>query len=157
MNENSLCAPNTSIIDFAYEEGHPLRLGNYPVSSRSSFWSDRASSDDEALYLSYSLDEINLKAIALFDFKLENDNEVDLKEGQTIWISYRHGQGWLVAENPETGENGLVPEEYVEICAENDEPRRFLPEILQNHDSEWEDIEDEDKGLSEMVQNVSLE
>ncbi|ODV79727.1 uncharacterized protein CANTADRAFT_35391, partial [Suhomyces tanzawaensis NRRL Y-17324] len=53
------------------------------------------------------------KAIALFDFTPENDNEVGLTAGQLIWISYRHGQGWLVAEDPESGENGLVPEEYV--------------------------------------------
>ena len=25
-------------------------------------------------------------------------------EGQIIWISYRHGQGWLVAEDPILGE-----------------------------------------------------
>ncbi|KAK9316718.1 hypothetical protein V1524DRAFT_475276 [Lipomyces starkeyi] len=60
-------------------------------------------------------DEIHGRAVALFDFEPENDNEVALKEGQEIWISYRHGQGWLVAQDPGTGESGLVPEEYVEI------------------------------------------
>ncbi|KAK9372598.1 uncharacterized protein V1513DRAFT_384424 [Lipomyces chichibuensis] len=60
-------------------------------------------------------DEIHGRAVALFDFEPENDNEVALKEGQEIWISYRHGQGWLVAQDPATGESGLVPEEYVEI------------------------------------------
>ncbi|KAK9239781.1 hypothetical protein V1525DRAFT_454749 [Lipomyces kononenkoae] len=60
-------------------------------------------------------DEIHGRAVALFDFEPENDNEVALKEGQEIWISYRHGQGWLVAQDPVTGESGLVPEEYVEI------------------------------------------
>ncbi|KAK9381527.1 uncharacterized protein V2V93DRAFT_367193 [Kockiozyma suomiensis] len=62
-----------------------------------------------------SEDEIHGRALALFDFVPENDNEVPLKEGQIIWISYRHGQGWLVAQDPATGESGLVPEEYVEI------------------------------------------
>ncbi|RCK65536.1 NAP1-binding protein 2 [Candida viswanathii] len=56
-------------------------------------------------------DEINCKARAIFDFSAENDNEISLVEGQIIWISYRHGQGWLVAEDPENGENGLVPED----------------------------------------------
>jgi hypothetical protein len=32
-----------------------------------------------------------------------------------LWISYRHGEGWLVASDPKTGENGLVPEEYVRM------------------------------------------
>ncbi|KAK9465129.1 hypothetical protein V1512DRAFT_266749 [Lipomyces arxii] len=60
-------------------------------------------------------DEIYGRAIALFDFSPENDNEVALREGQEIWISYRHGQGWLVAQDPVTNESGLVPEEYVHI------------------------------------------
>ncbi|CAH2350249.1 hypothetical protein CLIB1423_01S05842 [[Candida] railenensis] len=146
--------------------------------------------DEEDFDEEYSSDEINRKAIALFDFVPENDNEVALREGQLIWISYRHGQGWLVAEDPETGENGLVPEGYVEIWNEeeeeeeeveqdgeenagqievsdvrvpvgsnnsrnenfqhsgerggdDDEPKRFLPEILHYEEGEWVDTEDE--------------
>ncbi|PQE22741.1 sh3 domain-containing protein [Rutstroemia sp. NJR-2017a BVV2] len=45
----------------------------------------------------------------------ENENELPLVEGQVIWVSYRHGQGWLVAEDPKTQESGLVPEEYVRL------------------------------------------
>ena len=56
-----------------------------------------------------SADEIHGRAVALFDFIPENENEAPLKEGQVIWVSYRHGQGWLVAEDPRTGETGLVP------------------------------------------------
>lgn len=148
-----LCAPNTTIIDFAYLEDHPLRLGNYPTSARSSLSSDYDFPDQSSL-----LDEINLRAIALFDFKPENDNEVELKEGQIIWISYRNGQGWLVAENPVTGENGLVPEEYVEVFGSEEAaevPKPFMPQIFLNlslndangserdPDDEWEDIDEE--------------
>ncbi|KAF3932672.1 hypothetical protein ABW19_dt0202310 [Dactylella cylindrospora] len=49
-------------------------------------------------------EEMHGKAVALFDFTRENDNELELVEGQVIWVSYRHGQGWLVAEDPRTGE-----------------------------------------------------
>jgi len=124
-----------------------------------------------------SSDEIHGKAIALFDFTPENDNEVALKEGQIIWISYRHGQGWLVAEDSNTGETGLVPEEYVQLVNDleyvEDEPRRFLPDIIsddhQHHhhhnqqsqqtskdeedDSDWVD-EDEDEDEDEAVEAV---
>src|SRR5437667_3973815 len=55
------------------------------------------------------------KAVALFDFQRENENELPLVEGQIIWVSYRTGQGWLVAEDPKTQESGLVPEEYVRL------------------------------------------
>lgn len=55
------------------------------------------------------------KAVALFDFTREHENELPLTEGQVIYVSYRHGQGWLVAEDPKTGENGLVPEEFVRL------------------------------------------
>ncbi|KAK6205307.1 Nbp2 h [Scheffersomyces amazonensis] len=103
-------------------------------------------------------DEINCQARALFNFEPENDNEIGLVEGQIIWISYRHGHGWLVAEDPSTGENGLVPEEYVQLMIssnteELDEPKRFLPELLNNlqeedeegAEGEWVDTEDEDE------------
>ncbi|KAL2199850.1 hypothetical protein P885DRAFT_30362 [Corynascus similis CBS 632.67] len=55
------------------------------------------------------------KAVALFDFERENESELPLVEGQIIWVSYRYGQGWLVAEDPKTQESGLVPEEYVRL------------------------------------------
>ncbi|ODV71938.1 adaptor protein NBP2, partial [Cyberlindnera jadinii NRRL Y-1542] len=53
-------------------------------------------------------------AVALFDFTPENDNEIGLTMGQIVWINYRYGQGWLVAEDDQ-GEIGLVPEEYVQL------------------------------------------
>lgn len=121
----------------------------------------------------YASDEINRHAVALFDFAPENDNEVALTEGQAIWISYRHGQGWLVAEDPETGENGLVPEEYVEIHYEeevfDDMPKPFLPAILQNYgaeeasEEEWvdtdfdNDTETEADALTGQLGHVSLQ
>lgn len=162
---------STSIIDFAYSEKHPLRVGAFSISHKQEIdyhglefdntYGRESESDDEDY--SYSSDEINCKAVALFDFMPENDNEVALTEGQIIWISYRHGQGWLVAEDSETGENGLVPEEYVEIYYDDevedmpkrneidDIPKPFLPEILQNYniqkredsDSEWVDTDDD--------------
>lgn len=108
-----------------------------------------------------SSDEIHGKAIALFDFVPENDNEVGLKEGQIIWISYRHGQGWLVAEDSNTGETGLVPEEYVqlvndieEFVDDDDEPRRFLPDIItqeHRHYGDNRDIEAGDDDESDWV------
>lgn len=167
----NLFPPNTIIKDFAYALTHPLRLGDFEMY-------DAASDDDYAYQdesLDESLDEINRRAIALFDFSPENDNEVRLVEGQVIWISYRHGQGWLVAEDPTTGENGLVPEEYVEIFDEEeaeesehdennavqnpdkakgenqttdpDDPKPFLPGILrqQESDSDWVDTEYEEE------------
>lgn len=62
-------------------------------------------------------EEMHGKAVALFDFARENENELPLVEGQVILVSYRHanGQGWLVAEDPKTGDKGLVPEEYVRL------------------------------------------
>lgn len=58
------------------------------------------------------------KAIALFDFQRENENELPFVEGQVLWVSYKHGEGWLVAQDPKSGEGGLVPEEYVRMLRE---------------------------------------
>jgi SH3 domain len=60
-------------------------------------------------------EEMHGKAVALFDFESEHENELPLTEGQIILVSYRHGQGWLVAQDPKTGESGLVPEEFVRL------------------------------------------
>lgn len=168
---------NTSICDFAYPNSNPLRKGeficidlDYDLGDLEyeGFMSNAQISNEYDEIEHDSPDEINKQAVALFDFVPENDNEVALKEGQIIWISYRHGQGWLVAEDPESGENGLVPEEYVDIYYEtsdnveiepnveevnlaDDVPKPFLPEILQDHDqlessletsdSEWVDTD----------------
>lgn len=59
-------------------------------------------------------EEMHGKAVALFDFVPEHENELALQEGQIILVSYRHGQGWLVAEDM-GGESGLVPEEFVRL------------------------------------------
>ncbi|SCV05335.1 LANO_0H05226g1_1 [Lachancea nothofagi CBS 11611] len=58
---------------------------------------------------------VNKQAVALYDFVPENDNELELREGDKLFIGYRHGQGWLVAENEQQTRTGLVPEEYVSI------------------------------------------
>ncbi|CCJ28265.1 unnamed protein product [Pneumocystis jirovecii] len=77
--------------------------------------------DDMNSYKSMNapIDEIYGKAVALFDFIPEHENEFALVRGQQIWISYRHEQGWLVAVDPLTGDTGLVPEEYVRIYDSN--------------------------------------
>jgi hypothetical protein len=64
-------------------------------------------------------EEMHGKAVALYDFARENDHELPLVKGQVILVSYRHGQGWLVAQNPKSGESGLVPEEYVRLLPSN--------------------------------------
>ncbi|KAI5356543.1 Putative SH3 domain-containing protein [Septoria linicola] len=62
--------------------------------------------EDEELFAGPSL--------ALYGFEPENENELRLVEGEMIMVSYRHGQGWLVAEK-DNGDQGLVPEAYVRL------------------------------------------
>lgn len=57
-------------------------------------------------------------SLALYTFVPENANELALREGQIIQVGYRHGQGWLVAMDLDTGEQGLVPEEYVRLLSD---------------------------------------
>ncbi|CAH6719791.1 NAP1-binding protein 2 [[Candida] jaroonii] len=131
---------NTSIKDFAYSKNNPLRYGNFEDEEEDYEYEYEYEYNQENV-------EINQQAIALFDFKPENDNEVELVEGQTIWISYRHGQGWLVAEDPNTGENGLVPEEYVEIL---DVAKPYITVLDQINDSQDLDNEDNDNDNEEI-------
>ncbi|PGG98465.1 hypothetical protein GX51_06809 [Blastomyces parvus] len=77
-------------------------------------------------------EEMHGKAVALFDFDREHENELPLKEGQVILVSYRHGQGWLVAEDPKTGESGLVPEEFVRLVRDIEGGLNSLNGALMN-------------------------
>lgn len=83
------------------------------------------------------------ESLALYAFEPLNPNELRLHEGQIILVSYRHGQGWLVAEDPVTGEQGLVPEEYVRLVREIDgwdaERGAFIEEDNEGNENELED------------------
>lgn len=126
-DRQSLLAPNTYTAPGQRDSHFATTLTN-----RSYEQEPREDSDDETTDIPfqsrdsrYSKDyqftiaspdeEMHGKAVALFDFARENENELPLIEGQVIWVSYRHGQGWLVAEDPKTRESGLVPEEYVRL------------------------------------------
>jgi hypothetical protein len=152
--------PNRSFPNNTPESGAPQRRTNnsvdldnaMPLDSEPHLHSPQRQSigpEDEELYAGRSL--------ALYPFEPENSNELRLREGQVIMVSYRHGQGWLVAEDPETGEQGLVPEEYVRLLSElphyDEATGTFLD--AEGEDGEVEDGEVEtsgvDMGHSEMV------
>ena len=97
---------------------------------------DSMGPEDEELFAGLSL--------ALYSFEPENSNELRLFEGQEIMVSYRHGQGWLVASDPRTGEQGLVPEAYVRLIADmpnyDPETGQFV-DIEDEEDDEMEDVD----------------
>ncbi|KAI4720175.1 hypothetical protein E4T48_03572 [Aureobasidium sp. EXF-10727] len=77
-------------------------------------------------------------SLALYNFVPENSNELALREGQIIQVGYRHGQGWLVAMDLESGEQGLVPEEYVRLLSEIEGWGEHL-EGVEEEDAEADD------------------
>ncbi len=106
----------------SYSDGDNVQNQPYETDSDDDTSRSSSRSRDESRYsknYQFSIaspdEEMHGKAVALFDFERENENELPLVEGQIIWVSYRHGQGWLVAEDPKTRESGLVPEEYVRL------------------------------------------
>lgn len=88
--------------------------------------------EDEELFAGPSL--------ALYDFEPENDNELRIREKEIIMVSYRHGQGWLVAQNA-AGDAGLVPEAYVRLLSEMED----WEEVVEDHeeDDTQEDVDEE--------------
>ncbi|KAK5165871.1 HOG (high osmolarity glycerol) pathway protein [Saxophila tyrrhenica] len=92
------------------EDLDPIPLDTEPNTSTHSPLRSSMGPEDEELFAGPSL--------ALYAFEPENSNELRLVEGQEIMVSYRHGQGWLVASDPRTGEQGLVPEAYVRLIAD---------------------------------------
>lgn len=94
------------------DEGMPLDIEPIDPEDDHSPQRESLGPEDEDLFAGPSL--------ALYSFEPENANELQLIEGQTIMVSYRYGQGWLVAENRQTGEQGLVPEQYVRLLRDID-------------------------------------
>lgn len=117
-----------STKDFAYDQSNPLHHG-YLQGAEDYYDEDDMcdgdeDSDDQDKRQSIILPNdylINQLAVALYDFEPENDNELGLKEGDVVFISYRHGQGWLVAENQERTKTGLVPEDFVTYVEDSDD------------------------------------
>lgn len=128
-----------SIRDFGYPESDPLHYGVLEKEKEKEVGVEaRGESGGD------TQEEADQKLILLYSFIPENDNELALNENQVVIIHYQYGQGWLVAQDPQTGETGLIPEEYVELYsdAEQEEVKPFLPEFLQEdmgNESDWED------------------
>ena len=96
-------------------EASPPNSSDRNAVSKGPLSGDSRYSKDYQFTIASPDEEMHGKAVALFDFQSENDNELSIKEGQVIWVSYRQLQGWLVAQDPKTDESGLVPEEYVRL------------------------------------------
>ena len=107
FHHSNSTAASSAEVDADSDE--PIPLDAEPHSTHSP-QRDSMGPEDEELFAGPSL--------ALYSFEPENSNELRLEEGQEIMVSYRHGQGWLVASDPETGEQGLVPEAYVRLIAD---------------------------------------
>jgi hypothetical protein len=101
---------------------------------------DARYSKDYSFTIASPDEEMHGKAVALFDFESEHQNELPLKEGQIILVSYRHGQGWLVAEDPRTGESGLVPEEFVRLVRDIEGGLNGLNSVTLDGDSNPTDL-----------------
>ncbi|CUS24083.1 LAQU0S13e02894g1_1 [Lachancea quebecensis] len=160
-----------SIKDFAYDKSNPLHFGYFGESSEDEEGSVECESESRRQSIVLPSEYIvNRRAVALYDFIPENDNELELREGDVLFIGYRHGQGWLVAENEERTRTGLVPEEYVSLTEPGDDddddnesgeerPRPFylthmIAQSMNNsrgdeNDEDWEDIDDIETNLNE--------
>lgn len=138
-SRNSATLPNRSFhhsysASDEIDPDEPIPLDAEPHTTHSP-QRDSMGPEDEELFAGPSL--------ALYSFEPENSNELRLEEGQEIMVSYRHGQGWLVASDPETGEQGLVPEAYVRLIADmpNYDPETGQFVDLDEFDDEIESSE----------------
>lgn len=122
--------PGGAVLSYPHEPHHrdsnfakPINRNPSPYQGSEQLAEEEVSEaeDDTRLSKDYSFtiaspdEEMHGKAVALFDFESEHENELALKEGQIILVSFRASDGWLVGEDPRTGETGLVPETFVRL------------------------------------------
>lgn len=140
-----------SVKDFGYLPSAPLHAGiaNYELYLHSQRFSDSEDYERQDFEIGKHDDseqdlEKVVKAIALFDFEAENDNELELRENQQIYILYKHGNGWLVGEDPQTGATGLLPEEYVQFLAGEDDAQPVEEAQEEGEDDQGSNDENEE-------------
>ncbi|KAK5108049.1 hypothetical protein LTR62_008823 [Meristemomyces frigidus] len=149
----ALASPGSGITD-ASSENDPLPLDSEPHLDPGLVETTQRESIgplDEELYAGRSL--------ALYSFEPENSNELRLREGQVVMVAYRHGQGWLVAEDAETGEQGLVPEEYVRLLSElphfDERTGRFIEGEGEVEGLEGDEVEEGEDSLMQEAEHVA--
>ena len=183
VSEETSLVGYISIRDFAYDESNPLHYGYYDDSLEETDGEEERTDMDEYEDIDDSQDDIdrrqslllpteyivNKRAVALYDFEPENDNELGFHEGDILFISYRHGQGWLVAENQARDKTGLVPEEFVSFIETSEEEdnddgevarpfylTQLISKSLQGENTDQND-EDEDDEEWEDIDNLETD
>ena len=183
VSEETSLVGYISIRDFAYDVSNPLHYGYYDDSLEETDGEEERTDMDEYEDIDDSQDDIdrrqslllpteyivNKRAVALYDFEPENDNELGFHEGDILFISYRHGQGWLVAENQARDKTGLVPEEFVSFIETSEEEdnndgevarpfylTQLISKSLQGENTDQND-EDEDEEEWEDIDNLETD
>ena len=75
-----------SIKDYAYDESNPLHFGYFEEDEEDQSNLRLANTKSVLLPDEYV---VNRKAVAIYPFAPENDNELELKEGDVVYISYK--------------------------------------------------------------------
>ncbi|GIZ44579.1 hypothetical protein CKM354_000777400 [Cercospora kikuchii] len=78
--------------------------------------------------------EVAGSALALHNYEPRSQrDELRLRKGQTVIVSRKHKDGWLIAKNSETGEHGLVPEHCLQFFGhvKNDQEKQMSHDGVQ--------------------------
>lgn len=63
-------------------------------------------------------DDTSVQYVAVYEYTAADDDEVSMKEGDTIINGVIVGEGWMLGTNSRTGDHGMLPSNYVEIIAQ---------------------------------------
>ncbi len=56
-----------------------------------------------------------VKVRALYSYTAAESDEISFNEGDTLVECEQIDAGWMLGRNPQTGQQGLLPSNYVEI------------------------------------------
>jgi hypothetical protein len=59
--------------------------------------------------------KINIPAIALYDYEAQTDDELSIRENDSLEVIDKSEPGWALVRNVKTGKEGSVPETYIEV------------------------------------------
>ena len=55
--------------------------------------------------------------VAIYDYNADDDDEIDIMEGDIITNPEIIAEGWMTGTNSRTSQTGLLPSNYVEAVA----------------------------------------
>ncbi|CAF2502488.1 unnamed protein product [Rotaria sp. Silwood2] len=116
VNQKNIAAQLNSKFDNNNSSGHGNRSSHNQYENEQEISSNNIHHDDQ--HKQHSPDDTGstqMKVRALYSYNAAESDEISFNEGDILVQCENIDAGWMLGRNPKTGQQGLLPSNYVEI------------------------------------------